>query len=81
MKLSTALVMASMVNTASAFTAIVPRTTSSALAAEMPDPVDKSLKGIDSDDTVFDPTSGGSPALIRNNNDEVWVPQVRFVVF
>eukprot|EP00339_Tiarina_fusa_P017856 CAMPEP_0117034716 /NCGR_PEP_ID=MMETSP0472-20121206/24698_1 /TAXON_ID=693140 ORGANISM="Tiarina fusus, Strain LIS" /NCGR_SAMPLE_ID=MMETSP0472 /ASSEMBLY_ACC=CAM_ASM_000603 /LENGTH=398 /DNA_ID=CAMNT_0004743967 /DNA_START=13 /DNA_END=1209 /DNA_ORIENTATION=- len=73
MKLSTALVMASMVNTASAFSAVSPATSSSATG--MPDPVDKSLKGIDTDDTVFDPTSGEAPALIRNNNEEVWVPQ------
>lgn len=39
--------------------------------------VDKSLKGIDAgaDHDIFDPLAGDSPALIRNNNDEVWVPQ------
>lgn len=42
------------------------------------DPVDKSLKGIDTDaeHDVFDPLGGDSPALVRNNNEEVWVPQV-----
>jgi porphobilinogen synthase len=39
--------------------------------------VDKSLKGIDNgaDHDIFDPLAGDSPALIRNNKDEVWVPQ------
>ncbi len=42
------------------------------------DPVDKSLKGIDAaaEHDVFDPLGGDSPALVRNNNEEVWVPQV-----
>ena len=42
------------------------------------DPVDKTLKGIDdgADYDIFDPLGGAAPALIRNNNDEVWVPQV-----
>jgi hypothetical protein len=39
--------------------------------------IDKRLEGIDSDPDTFDPTEGENPALIRNNNDEVWVPQVR----
>jgi len=41
------------------------------------DPVDRSLNGIDSGakHDVFDPLAGSKPALIRNNNDEVWVPQ------
>ena len=39
--------------------------------------VDKTLQGIDGDAKGdFDPLGGDSPALIRNNNDEVWVPQV-----
>lgn len=39
--------------------------------------IDKSLKGIDdgAEHGVFDPLSGDKPALIRNNNEEVWVPQ------
>lgn len=42
------------------------------------DAVDRSLKGIDdaADHSVFDPLTGSRPALIRNNNEEVWVPQV-----
>ena len=42
------------------------------------DPVDKTLAGIDdaAEHDVFDPLGGNAPALIRNNNDEVWVPQV-----
>ena len=43
------------------------------------DPVDKTLTGIDdaAEHDVFDPHAGNNPALTRNNNDEVWVPQVR----
>mmetsp|Transcript_16998 Transcript_16998/g.38248 ORF Transcript_16998/g.38248 Transcript_16998/m.38248 type:complete len:294 (-) Transcript_16998:527-1408(-) len=38
--------------------------------------VDRSLRGIDSSNaSASDPTSGPRPALIRNNADEVWVPQ------
>jgi len=41
--------------------------------------IDRSLLGIDRDakHEVIDPTDGDSPALQRNNNEEVWVPQVR----
>jgi hypothetical protein len=35
------------------------------------------MKGIDKDPSTFDPTAGDSPALTRNNKDQVWVPQVR----
>jgi hypothetical protein len=35
------------------------------------------LRGIDKDESIFDPTGGDNPALTRNNNDQVWVPQVR----
>ena len=43
------------------------------------DPVDKTLAGIDdaAEHDVFDPHAGSEPALTRNNNDEVWVSQVR----
>eukprot|EP00567_Pseudictyota_dubia_P012520 CAMPEP_0197448110 /NCGR_PEP_ID=MMETSP1175-20131217/16261_1 /TAXON_ID=1003142 /ORGANISM="Triceratium dubium, Strain CCMP147" /LENGTH=408 /DNA_ID=CAMNT_0042979743 /DNA_START=76 /DNA_END=1302 /DNA_ORIENTATION=+ len=39
--------------------------------------IDRSMDDVDVDakHDVFDPTSGDSPALKRNNNDEVWVPQ------
>eukprot|EP00557_Chaetoceros_sp_GSL56_P000024 CAMPEP_0176496006 /NCGR_PEP_ID=MMETSP0200_2-20121128/10968_1 /TAXON_ID=947934 /ORGANISM="Chaetoceros sp., Strain GSL56" /LENGTH=415 /DNA_ID=CAMNT_0017893939 /DNA_START=168 /DNA_END=1415 /DNA_ORIENTATION=- len=39
--------------------------------------VDKTLTGIDDgvQHDVFDPLSGDSPALTRNNKSEVWVPQ------
>ena len=45
------------------------------------DPVDKSLNGIDTgvEYDVFDPLTGSKPALVRNNNDEVWVPQVNYL--
>jgi len=41
--------------------------------------IDRSLLGIDRDakHEVIDPTDGDSPALQRNNNEEVWVPQRR----
>jgi hypothetical protein len=65
MKFSTALVLASFVNSASAFSAVAPGS------------IDRSLRGIDSEESAFDPTAGESPALILNNNDQVWVPQVR----
>lgn len=74
MKFCTALILASMANAASAFSAVAPPS-----VGGNTEPVDKSLKGIDSDDSGFDPTTGDSAALIRNNNDEVWVPQVRFL--
>lgn len=61
------------------FTTNVNVATADAAAAAGPstEPVDKTLKGIDTADDTFDPLGGDSPALIRNNNDEVWVPQVR----
>ena len=71
MKFATALVLASLANTASAFSAVAPSTTTNGNS----EVIDRSLKGIDSDESVFDPTEGAAPALIRNNNDEVWVPQ------
>jgi len=49
-----------------------PFVTTTARNAETP--IDRSLKGIDAEGS-FDPTSGDNPALIRNNNDEVWVSQ------
>ena len=38
--------------------------------------VDKSMFDCDFSN-IFDPTEGVSPALTRNNHDEVWVQQVR----
>lgn len=73
MKFCTALILASLVNSAAAFSAVAP--TSSVPATGNPEPVDRSMKGIDNDPTTFDPTDGDSPALIRNNKDQVWVPQ------
>jgi hypothetical protein len=71
MKLCTALILASMANAASAFSAVAPNGGST-------EAVDKSLKGIDADESAFDPVEGDNSALIRNNNGEVWVPQVSF---
>ena len=77
-----AILLASLASTATAFSpssngrAIF--TSLSAEAGPSTDPVDKTLKGIDAaaEHDVFDPLGGEAPALIRNNNQEVWVPQV-----
>lgn len=61
----------------SAFSAVAPPKASVPVAGGS-EPIDRSMKGIDSDASAFDPTSGDNPALLRNNNDEVWVAQVRF---
>ncbi|CAJ1954568.1 unnamed protein product [Cylindrotheca closterium] len=68
MKFFTALTLSSIFAGASAFSAVAPNVGNT-------EPVNKSLKGIDSNEDVFDPTGGDNSALIRNNNDEVWVPQ------
>lgn len=73
MKFTTALILASMATTASAFSAVAPSSSGASLGNT--DPVDKSLRGIDGDDSTFDPTEGDNAALTRNNNDQVWVPQ------
>jgi len=73
MKLSRALILTTFVTAASAFSAVAP--SSSGASTGNPDPIDKSLRGIDGDESTFDPTEGEKPALIRNNNDQVWVPQ------
>ena len=72
---SAALLLVSLTSSVSAFSAVAP--SSAGTATGNPDPVDRSMRGIDKDDSTFDPTSGDSPALTRNNNDQVWVPQVR----
>uniref|UniRef100_A0A7S4MPM8 Delta-aminolevulinic acid dehydratase n=1 Tax=Odontella aurita TaxID=265563 RepID=A0A7S4MPM8_9STRA len=79
MKFSTVII-ASFMGAATAFAPVKPAAfaPSSALsAAGNTDPVDRSLVGIDdgAEHDVFDPTSGDNPALVRNNNNEVWVPQ------
>lgn len=74
---SAALVLLSLTRGAFGFSAVAPKQTSSATATNGgATSVDKTLKGIDADSTVFDPTSGENAALKRNNKDEVWVPQV-----
>lgn len=74
-----AVILTTLVGAAAAFAPVQPATfaRSSALFAGNSDPVDKSLSGIDdgAEHDVFDPTSGDSPALTRNNAGEVWVPQ------
>ena len=64
---------------ASAFTTVGPASVGSALRmTDSPDPIDKSLRGIDAEGS-YDPTVGEKAALTRNNNDEVWVQQVKFL--
>lgn len=75
MKFYTALLLLT-IGQASAFSAVAPPKASSPVSASEP-PIDRSMKGIDSDASTFDPTEGDSPALKRNNNDGVWVSQVR----
>ena len=38
--------------------------------------IDRSMKNVD-ENPSFDPTKGETSALMRNNNGEVWVEQVR----
>jgi hypothetical protein len=77
MKYSTILSLVLAVASVDAFAPTFVGTTSraSSLYAANPDPVDKSMKGIDAEGS-FDPTAGSVPALQRNNNGEVWVEQV-----
>ena len=59
-----------------AFSAVAPKASASVSSgAPNLDPVDKTMRGIDSEPS-FDPTDGDSPALNRNNKGEVWVSQV-----
>lgn len=37
---------------------------------------ERKVKSTEIKDETFDPTAGDNAALIYNNNDEVWVPQV-----
>jgi len=69
-----AIFLASLATTACAFTPAARSMPRTALF-QSSDPVDKTMKGIDGDDSVFDPTGGPNPALTRNNNDEVWNQQ------
>lgn len=76
MKFYAALLMLT-VGRVSAFSAVAPpKVDTSVSAGGNSEPVDRSMKGIDSDAATFDPTTGNAPALTRNNKDEVWVPQV-----
>jgi hypothetical protein len=78
MKLVSAAVLLATISNVAAFSAVAP--TSVGAATGNPDPVDKSMRGIDKEPSTFDPTTGDSPALKRNNIDQVWVPQVRICV-
>jgi hypothetical protein len=69
--LSATLLIASLTASASAFSAVAPKSSAAKTGS-----IDKTLQNVDADADVFDPTSGENPALTRNNNDEVWVQQV-----
>lgn len=69
-----ALFLASLVSVA-AFSAVAPNRAGAVAKGS----VDRSMKGIDEKGS-FDPTQGENAALTRNNKDEVWVPQVRYLV-
>jgi hypothetical protein len=45
-----------------------------ALSNVAPGTFERRIKSVTSED--FDPTAGDNAALLYNNNDEVWVPQV-----
>lgn len=77
MKFYTALILASFVNGIAAFSAVAPA--SSGASTGNTDPVDRSMRGIDKAEGTFDPTAGENAALKRNNQDQVWVPQVRLI--
>ena len=78
---ATAFLLASSAISASAFSAVAPPSAvDPSKAANVAEPVDKTLKGIDADGS-FDPVEGDHAAVTRNNNDEVWVQQVRILNF
>lgn len=84
MKFSSLLI-ASILGTAAAFAPAPRFGTYSALNMVEPVPkgaIDRTLNGIDDEakHEVFDPTVGERSALKRNNNDEVWVPQVSILL-
>jgi len=81
MKFSAVAVLAALCASATvdAFSAVAPPSAAKSASTgggQNLDPVDKSMLGLD-DASMFDPTSGASAALTRNNKGEVWVPQVR----
>ncbi|KAG7359625.1 delta-aminolevulinic acid dehydratase [Nitzschia inconspicua] len=73
MKFFSAAVLFATSSNVAAFSAVAPSSTGAATGN--PDPVDKSMRGIDKEPSTFDPTAGENAALKRNNNDQVWVPQ------
>mmetsp|Transcript_30588 Transcript_30588/g.50509 ORF Transcript_30588/g.50509 Transcript_30588/m.50509 type:complete len:402 (+) Transcript_30588:34-1239(+) len=76
MKYSTILALVLAVASVDAFAPTFSGRSASILRAEQetPEPVDKSMKGIDAEGS-FDPTTGPNPALQRNNLGEVWNEQ------
>jgi porphobilinogen synthase len=70
-------------STVSAFSPVAPSSAGSVGSVPSAELVDKSLRGIDSDakHDVYDPLGGSRPPLTRNNNDQVWVPQVGGIPF
>ncbi len=81
MKIAAA-ILASTIACANAFAPVrnAPRFTNLAMGAGNTDPVDPTMNGIDDNlgYEAFDPTSGNTPAVARNNHGGVWVQQVRY---
>jgi hypothetical protein len=74
MKFHAALLLFLTAGKAFAFSAVAPPSTNVPVAGGA-EPIDRTMNGIDAAG-AFDPTDGDSPAVARNNNDEVWVQQV-----
>lgn len=66
------LLLLSFLSSAAAFSTVTPKMSA--------DKIDRSMKDVD-ETMAFDPTGGDAAALQRNNNDEVWVAQVRILGF
>ena len=77
MKFSTVL-LASLVSAVASFSVQSPVSSGAEKVASVSESIDHTMKGADDDLSydAFDPLEGERPALVRNNKDEVWVPQV-----
>lgn len=76
MKFSTVL-LASLVSAVASFSVQSPVSSGAEKVASVSESIDHTMKGADDDLSydAFDPLEGERPALVRNNKDEVWVPQ------
>lgn len=76
MKFSTVL-LASLVSAVSSFSVQSPVSSGAEKVESVSESIDYTMKGADDDLSydAFDPLEGDRSALVRNNKDEVWVPQ------